>query len=163
MMYTVTFFTLLVASVSASCGTTGGGTRPCVNNPFYTCTDCGPAPCAGSDGHCYSCYGANGMCYPYYCTTYCSTAPCTAIESIAFSEPLHNETIHGVVESKGVKQPLEKPVTLATPLSATKIGKTDGDTSTGCCAIVNNKCCPPGNACEQSGMACSCSPSQCSS
>jgi len=65
-----------VKSEVGSCGTHGGGTVPCVNDPSYTCTDCGNNPCVDVDLMCWSCAAVDGYCYPYDCGATCSTAPC---------------------------------------------------------------------------------------
>eukprot|EP00746_Dinoflagellata_sp_MGD_P077149 gnl/MRDRNA2_/MRDRNA2_30989_c0_seq1.p1 gnl/MRDRNA2_/MRDRNA2_30989_c0~~gnl/MRDRNA2_/MRDRNA2_30989_c0_seq1.p1 ORF type:complete len:300 (+),score=33.08 gnl/MRDRNA2_/MRDRNA2_30989_c0_seq1:93-992(+) len=65
-----------VAPTSATCGTTGGGTTVSVNNPQYTCTNCGHRPCVSGDAKCYSCFGIDNKCYKYDCGTHCSATPC---------------------------------------------------------------------------------------
>lgn len=61
----------------STCGTSGYGDQPCANNPKYICYNCGPAPCVGTNGYCYSCYGADQNCYKYRCSsTHCSNVPC---------------------------------------------------------------------------------------
>mmetsp|Transcript_9264 Transcript_9264/g.21746 ORF Transcript_9264/g.21746 Transcript_9264/m.21746 type:complete len:253 (-) Transcript_9264:89-847(-) len=64
----------------STCGTKGGGDRICVNNPHYTCYNCGQAPCVDVRGYCYSCYSRTGgsRCYKYACHggLTCSNGPC---------------------------------------------------------------------------------------
>jgi len=76
-MFKIIAIASILVTAYAACGTTGGsGCETCTNDPEYCCYDCGPEPCAGSDGNCYSCSGSDGYCYPYYCGSYCSTGPC---------------------------------------------------------------------------------------
>lgn len=62
----------------STCGNEGGGTAICINNVKFSCTNCGSKPCVSSQGHCYSCYGADGKCYKYDCIDHCSSQPCNA-------------------------------------------------------------------------------------
>jgi hypothetical protein len=67
----------MLSAADAYCGTTGGGTRPAVNNNDITCRNCGSAPCAGASGACWSCAGSGGKCHPYSCNAGCSDSPCS--------------------------------------------------------------------------------------
>merc|ERR1712187_1023082 len=59
-----------------TCGQRGFGRRTCVNNPGYTCNDCGPYPCVSASKTCYSCYApGTRTCYAYHCGSYCSGSP----------------------------------------------------------------------------------------
>eukprot|EP00397_Hematodinium_sp_SG-2012_P058180 GEMP01073383.1.p1 GENE.GEMP01073383.1~~GEMP01073383.1.p1 ORF type:complete len:127 (+),score=18.84 GEMP01073383.1:74-454(+) len=58
------------------CGTHGAGQRRCVNDPNYTCNDCGRFPCVDISHSCWSCAGSDRRCYPFHCGTYCSVEPC---------------------------------------------------------------------------------------
>lgn len=137
---------LSLAASYATCGThCGGCTATCVNNPSFTCTDCGTKPCVDTTQACWSCAGSDSQCYPYDCGTTCSTAPCTTVEALANGVSKYNGTTAAV----GFAPP---PSQKAAPTTS----KTNS-----CCSIVNNICCPPGNSCEAAGMACSCDPSQC--
>mmetsp|Transcript_66499 Transcript_66499/g.177382 ORF Transcript_66499/g.177382 Transcript_66499/m.177382 type:complete len:255 (+) Transcript_66499:63-827(+) len=64
-------------STQATCGNVGGGTVKCQNNDKYSCTNCGSAPCISEDAQCYSCAGADGMCYKYNCGGTCQQSPCS--------------------------------------------------------------------------------------
>lgn len=67
------------APPASTCGVTGYGDQPCINNNGYTCYNCGPAPCVDTKGTCYSCYSPQDQkCYPYHCGYTCSTKPCGA-------------------------------------------------------------------------------------
>lgn len=64
---------------TGTCGQRGFGHRTSVNHPGYSCYNCGPFPCAGANGNCYSCYAPSVQrCYKYHCGSYCSTGPCGA-------------------------------------------------------------------------------------
>lgn len=77
----------LVASASATCGTTCGGCTATDCSGLFTCTDCGQEPCVDTDLNCWSCCGSDNHCYPYDCGTVCSTAPCASVEAAANSFP----------------------------------------------------------------------------
>merc|ERR1712187_14320 len=63
-----------------TCGQRGFGRRTCVNNPGYTCNDCGPYPCVSASKTCYSCYApGTRTCYAYHCGSYCSGSPCGTV------------------------------------------------------------------------------------
>lgn len=68
---------------SQNCGTGGGDRVPTQNRPDLTCSNCGPVPCAGASGECYSCYGADENCYKYACNggAFCQTEPCGFLSS----------------------------------------------------------------------------------
>merc|ERR1712039_291551 len=72
-------------TVPFSCGTHGGGTQRCANNPSYTCTDCGYTPCVDVNQMCWSCYGSDNRCYPYVCSDrqHCGVGPCGTFEQNA--------------------------------------------------------------------------------
>ena len=92
---------------AGTCGTTGCGTRTCVNNWLAMCTNCGCNPCSDTTDHCWSCAGTDGKCYPYDCGTHCSTGPC--MEGKDFVEKhFHNGTVFSAFPGVGSLNPTQK-------------------------------------------------------
>eukprot|EP00397_Hematodinium_sp_SG-2012_P055179 GEMP01067134.1.p1 GENE.GEMP01067134.1~~GEMP01067134.1.p1 ORF type:complete len:147 (+),score=39.65 GEMP01067134.1:49-489(+) len=83
----VSYMLFYLPLAAAWCGTHGGGKRMCVNDPFYTCTDCGWDPCVDIHKKCWSCAAVDKRCYPYHCYHYCSTKPCNGTSTDAVVKP----------------------------------------------------------------------------